>query len=82
MFSRKTILNACLGISDSHLYTSKITGSPGLKETNVILFNTGWKKASLQCGVFVHPPETFWFGIFLSEYSDEPIQDHVGYNSD
>lgn len=79
MFYRKVILkNACLDISESHFYMTKITNSWGLNEINVILSITGPKRASLLRGVFAHS-EAFWFGIFHSEYSDESIRDHVGY---
>lgn len=79
MFYRKGIKNVCLDILESYFYITKITGSWGLNEMNVILSNNGPKRAGLLCGVFSWPPKAFWFSTFHLEYSDEPIQDHIGY---
>ena len=51
----------------------KISGSQGLSEMNVILSITAPKRAGLVCGIIAHTPEAICFGIFHSEYSDEPI---------
>lgn len=82
MFYRKVIKNAYIDISESHFCMTKIAGSWGLSEMNVILSITAPKRAGLVCGIFAHTPEAFWFGIFHSEYSDEPIRDHGGYMFD